>query len=341
MPPFIGGMPVPFTLRRSLARDVFQTPLADFLLAHQELLNLLRHRHGEAVHEPDGLRDFEGRDFSLAERLDFFRSGGLAGFELSPRQHGFAQAGVGDADDIDVGDLGMGVQEVLDFARVDVLSPADDGVFGAAPETEIAIGTHGGQVARVQPAFRIDDRGRGFGIVVVPLHDQVAAGAKFALLSDGQPFAGFGIGDLHFGIGQRRAHRGDAQFHGVVDARHGDHRRTLGLAVSDGHFGAMHALGYRAHDFDRAGRSGHHAGAQAGEIELLEVRVDQLGDEHRGHAVERGGALAVHRFERGAGVELGGRQDLYATAIGVMDGTEETYYPDILFFYDDPHTIYD
>src|ERR1035441_10706930 len=101
MPPFIGGMPVPFTLRRSLARDVFQTPLADFLLAHQELLNLLRHRHGEAVHEPDVLRDFEVRDFPLAERLDFFRGGVLAGFELYPRQHGFAQAGVGDADDID------------------------------------------------------------------------------------------------------------------------------------------------------------------------------------------------------------------------------------------------
>src|ERR1019366_2756603 len=28
-----------------------------------------------------------------------------------------------------------------------------------------------------------------------------------------------------------------------------------------------------------------------------------------GHALECGGALAVHGFERGAGVELGGRQD--------------------------------
>ena len=35
-----------------------------------------------------------------------------------------------------------------------------------------------------------------------------------------------------------------------------------------------------------------------------------------------------------------GSQDLYAAAIGVMDGAEEAYYPDILFFYDDPHTIY-
>jgi len=38
---------------------------------------------------------------------------------------------------------------------------------------------------------------------------------------------------------------------------------------------------------------------------------------------------------------LPGSPDLYAIAIGAMDGSEETYYPDILFFYDDPHTIYD
>jgi hypothetical protein len=36
----------------------------------------------------------------------------------------------------------------------------------------------------------------------------------------------------------------------------------------------------------------------------------------------------------------GGAQQ-FATPIGVMQGSEETYYSDILFFYDDPHTIYD
>ena len=121
--------------------------------------------------------------------------------------------------------------------------------------------------------------------------------------------AGFGIDDLHFGVGQRGADGGDAQFHRVVDARHGDHRRGFGLAVGDGHLVAVHALGDRAHDFDRAGRAGHDAGAQAGEIEAVEIGVVQFGDEHGGHAVERGGALAVHRLQRGERVELGGRQD--------------------------------
>ncbi len=32
---------------------------------------------------------------------------------------------------------------------------------------------------------------------------------------------------------------------------------------------------------------------------------------------------------------------LYATAIGAIDASQEEYFSDILFFYDDPHTIYD
>ncbi len=36
-----------------------------------------------------------------------------------------------------------------------------------------------------------------------------------------------------------------------------------------------------------------------------------------------------------------GSPALYATAIGVIDGPQEEYFTDVLFFYDDPHTIYD
>ena len=38
---------------------------------------------------------------------------------------------------------------------------------------------------------------------------------------------------------------------------------------------------------------------------------------------------------------LPGGASLYATAIGVIDGSQEEYFSDVLFFYDDPHTIYD
>jgi hypothetical protein len=38
---------------------------------------------------------------------------------------------------------------------------------------------------------------------------------------------------------------------------------------------------------------------------------------------------------------LPGDAKLYATPIGVMDGSDEAYFCDVLFYYDDPHTIYD
>lgn len=38
---------------------------------------------------------------------------------------------------------------------------------------------------------------------------------------------------------------------------------------------------------------------------------------------------------------LPGSPALYATAIGVMGDGQEQYFTDLLFFYDDPHTIYD
>jgi hypothetical protein len=38
---------------------------------------------------------------------------------------------------------------------------------------------------------------------------------------------------------------------------------------------------------------------------------------------------------------LPGSTSLYATPIGAIDGSQEEYFTDLLFFYDDPHSIYD
>jgi hypothetical protein len=38
---------------------------------------------------------------------------------------------------------------------------------------------------------------------------------------------------------------------------------------------------------------------------------------------------------------LPGKEGLFATTIGAMQGDKEAYFSDALFFYDDPHTIYD
>ena len=37
---------------------------------------------------------------------------------------------------------------------------------------------------------------------------------------------------------------------------------------------------------------------------------------------------------------LPGGKELYATPVGYMEGNQEAYYCDLLFYYDDPHTIY-
>lgn len=39
--------------------------------------------------------------------------------------------------------------------------------------------------------------------------------------------------------------------------------------------------------------------------------------------------------------ELPGGKDQFATPIGFMEGDQEAYYTDLLFYYDDPHKIYD
>jgi len=51
--------------------------------------------------------------------------------------------------------------------------------------------------------------------------------------------------------------------------------------------------------------------------------------------IEPGGMQAFAVFT------LPGAKDMFAVPIGVMPHGEEGYYVDMLFFYDDPHTIYD
>jgi hypothetical protein len=51
--------------------------------------------------------------------------------------------------------------------------------------------------------------------------------------------------------------------------------------------------------------------------------------------VEHGSRQALAVFA------LPGQTGLFATPIGYLEGNHEAYYCDMLFFYDDPHTIYD
>ncbi len=76
----------------------------------------------------------------------------------------------------------------------------------------------------------------------------------------------------------------------------------------------MHPLHHLPHHLDRTGRSGHDPGPEGRKVETLEIRVAELGDEHGGHAVERGAALLLDRRQRRLRIEAGRRINHRGTA---------------------------
>jgi hypothetical protein len=81
-----------------------------------------------------------------------------------------------------------------------------------------------------------------------------------------------------------------------------------------------------------ASRAGVIPAAQRLEVKKIVKQAVPAGvDDSMGHGSRQ--AFAVFA--------LPGSGALYATPIGSMQGNEEAYYCDLLFYYDDPHTIYD
>jgi hypothetical protein len=83
--------------------------------------------------------------------------------------------------------------------------------------------------------------------------------------------AGGRVHELDFLIRVYAAHGGHALFERIVDLALRGHRRGLGHAVADGDLWHVHVLLHALHHLDGAGRAGHDAGAQAGEVGLAEV----------------------------------------------------------------------
>jgi hypothetical protein len=102
--------------------------------------------------------------------------------------------------------------------------------------------------------------------------------------------------------------RADPLLEGIVGGGLGGDGWGLGHPVTDGHLVHVHLVDHPAHHLDRAGRSGHDPGAQRGEVEVAELGMVELGDEHRRHSVEGGAALGGDRRQARAPVE-GRRRD--------------------------------
>ena len=82
-------------------------------------------------------------------------------------------------------DGGMLVEDVLDLARIHVVSATDDHVLLAIDDEEVTVLVDPGQVAGAEPAVIVDRVCGGLRVVPVTLHHVVAADHDLSHFSDG------------------------------------------------------------------------------------------------------------------------------------------------------------
>ena len=146
-----------FDLAGSVARNVREDNTPRSLVAgkfHAELIN-----------------GFLGKAFEL-------------GLELNNGGANFAQTCIRQADNGNVLDGGVAVQEVLDLHGVNVLAAGNDDVLLAVNQPNEAVFVHARHIARKQPAV-FEHFGGGFGVVVIAGHN---AGALHPQLADSAVF---------------------------------------------------------------------------------------------------------------------------------------------------------
>ena len=115
-------------------------------------------------------------------------------------------------------------------------------------------------------------------------------------------------------------------------ARFEDTLRLQGTAVWEKNGYVMPYYPYSGGQVVFAKRVGVIPAAQRMEVKKIVKAAVPAGVEDK---IEHGSRQAFAVFT------LPGSEALYATPIGYMRGSEEAYYTDLLFYYDDPHTIYD
>src|SRR5215212_1052573 len=267
-------------------------------LAQPVLLDLATRRHRVLIYEVHVEGDLEAGYVLLAILFEVFF--GEAGVRLLLYYYGgdlFAVLLVRDAVYLHVGDVRVGVEELLDLARVDVLAAPDDHVLRPARDPNVPVLVHDRQVACVQPAVVVYDLGRLVLHLVVPLHDEVPPGPQLALLARLAVSARLDADYTHLGLGQRTAHGRDPQLERVVGACLGDNGAGLGLAVSYGDLRRPHDVNDLLHHLHRARRTGHYSGPQRARVVILEVGMLELCYEHSRHTEHRRAPLLVHSLQ--------------------------------------------
>src|SRR6185437_4957639 len=133
-----------------------QAKLVDGRFPHLELLPLTCDGHREVATEPDIARDLEVRDLALAVRPDRVLGELLTWPQLDPGTQLLAVLLIRHADDLNILDRRMAVEELLDLARVDVLAAPDHHVLDPADDVQVPGLVHDRQVAGVHPPGRVD-----------------------------------------------------------------------------------------------------------------------------------------------------------------------------------------
>ena len=105
---------------------------------------------------------------------------------------------VRNADNLNVLDLFVGINELLNLLGIDVFAAADYHVLEPARDSVVALGRFAGEVTGVQPAVLVNGGGGCFGHFVVALHNVIAARHKFACFADRHLFPGFRVNNFTF-----------------------------------------------------------------------------------------------------------------------------------------------
>src|ERR1700704_5725950 len=116
--------------------------------------------------------------------------------QADPGTELLAVFGVRHAEDLDIGDLGMGVEELLHLAGIDVLAAADDHVLDPADDVAITLLIHHRQIAGMHPAALIDGLAAALLLAPIAAHDGIAPGQELARHARRQD-AARAIHDLH------------------------------------------------------------------------------------------------------------------------------------------------
>src|SRR5579884_276915 len=171
--------------------------------AQDKLLHFATGRHGIGVHELEIAWDLLMADLPLTELTQLLLRNYCSLSGTHHRKQLLTKESIRYSYDVHLSNFGMPQQELFDLAWEDVLAAANDHLFEATHDVEVALRIHRCQVPRVQPTLAIN---RCPGLrwhLVVADHDLVAPTAQFPTLSARHNIACRWIDQLNLAMRQR------------------------------------------------------------------------------------------------------------------------------------------